>query len=109
MSNPRQQRIHDILSTNLTPSFLDIKDETHLHSVPKDSESHFNIVIVAEHFDGMNRISRHRRVNQLIHDEFSQGLHALSLHLYSPREWAEKTTAVPDSPVCKGGSRHDSK
>lgn len=103
----RQQRIHDILSTNLTPSLLDIQNETHLHSVPKGSESHFNVVIVTKQFDGLSRISRHRRVNQLIHDEFSKGLHALSLHLYSPKEWTDKTYAVPDSPICKGGSRHD--
>lgn len=105
----RVQRIHDILSTELTPSLLDIKDESHQHSVPKNSESHFNILIVSEYFNDLNRISRHRKVNQLIHDEFSKGLHALSLHLYSPKEWAEKASAIQDSPACLGGSLHDTK
>ena len=33
-------------------------------------------------------------------------IHALALHTYTPAEWAEQGTA-PESPRCRGGSRHD--
>lgn len=105
----RQQRLHEIININLSPVLFNIEDETHQHSVPADAESHFKSVIVSERFNTLNRVARHRMVNQLVKEEFSKGLHALSLHLYTPTEWEKKNSAVPASPVCKGGSRHQSK
>lgn len=101
----REQRLHDMISVNLHPIFLSIQNETHLHHVPANAESHFKVIIVADQFDRLSRIERHRKVNQLLKDEFDMGLHALSLHLYSPLEWQAKEGKVQPSPVCKGGGR----
>lgn len=101
----RQQRIHEIISTTLSPAHLKIEDETQNHSVPVGSESHFKLLIVSSHFKQLNRVARHRLINHLVTHEFSRGLHALSLHLYTPDEWEQKNTGIPASPICKGGSR----
>jgi BolA protein len=34
----------------------------------------------------MSRIARHRLVHEIVHDEFENGLHALSLKLLTPDE-----------------------
>ncbi len=104
----RQQRLHAALSMHLEPMLLSIDNETHQHSVPVGSESHFKILIVSTRFQSLNRVARHRLVNHIVQNEFETGLHALSLHLYTPEEWEQKCTPVQASPTCKGGSRHES-
>ena len=71
-----------------------------------DSETHFKIVAVSPDFLQMSRVERHRKINTLLAEEFDSGLHALTLHLYTPQEWVEKTK-IPDSPNCRNGRRHD--
>lgn len=100
----RLQRIQHSFSS-LNPVVLEVIDESNQHSVPAGAESHFKIVMVSEQFDGLTRVSRHRLINKLIEEEFNNGLHALSLFLYSPSEWKLQNSKIPDSPVCKGGSK----
>jgi len=101
----RKQRIHDALFAELKPDTLIIEDESHRHHVPEGAESHFKVVAVSALFDKLNRISRHRLVNTVIGAEFNSGLHALTLHLYTPDEW-QNTSNTPASPACRDGKRH---
>lgn len=105
----RQQHLETILSAQFNPIHLAVENESSNHNVPIGSESHFKIIIVSNQFDQLTHIARHRRVNEAVKNEFSNGLHALSMHLYTPDEWIKKNGAVPDSPKCKGGSRHNNK
>ena len=105
----RCQRMHDALFIELTPETLLIDDESNRHHVPEGAESHIKIVAVSTHFNGMSRIARHRLVNDCLRDEFTRGLHALSLHLYTPDEWRRTSQSSPDSPACRGGKHHDEK
>ena len=90
---------------SLAPAHLEVINESHMHSVPPDSESHFKLVIVAENFAGETRIGRHQAVNRILADEFAAGLHALSLQTLTPDEWRAKGGVVPDSPPCLGGGK----
>jgi BolA protein len=101
----RQQRIQSKLTATFNPVHLEVSDESHMHSVPEGSESHFKVLVVSEIFREMKRIDRQRRINALLADEFNSGLHALSLHTWSPEEWFEKGGQAPDSPPCLGGSK----
>lgn len=100
----RQSRIEDVLSTALSPDYLQVEDESHQHNVPEGAESHFKVTIASSEFAAMNRVGRHRAVNRLLADEFSGGLHALALHTYTPDEWAAQGGS-PHSPPCLGGGR----
>jgi BolA protein len=51
--------------------------------------------VVSGAFAGKSQIARHRLVNSLLKDEFDAGLHALSLRLKTPEEWARE--AAPAS------------
>lgn len=101
MSNERQKRIEIILHP-LQTEHLEIINESHMHSVPSDSETHFKLIIVTEQFNTMSLLARHRHINQLLAAELANGLHALSLELYTPDEWNKKGKAT-SSPACKGG------
>lgn len=102
----RYERMINCLQS-LNPLEYKLTDDSHQHSVPKGAESHFTLVLVSEQFSGLSLVARHRLVNQLFIDEFQQGLHALSLHLYTPLEWAKKQGNVPDAPKCLGGKKRE--
>lgn len=95
----REQRIKAALATLLQPESLNIENESFRHQVPAGSESHFKIIAVSRIFIGLRPVARHRLVNTLLKAEFASGLHALSLHLYTPDEWLQQTGA-PNSPPC---------
>jgi BolA protein len=100
----RVQRIEAAISAALAPSFIQLEDESHKHSVPEGAESHFKLVCVSEAFAGLMPVRRHQKVYGELQSELDSGLHALALHLYTPKEWAAQQQA-PASPDCKGGSK----
>jgi BolA protein len=103
----REASIHDRLVDALAPVALEIHDESHMHSVPKGAQSHFKVVVVSPAFEGASLVARHRRVNEALAAELKAGLHALSIHAYTPAEWTARGNQVPSSPPCLGGSKHD--
>ena len=56
-------------------------------------------------FAGKGGVQRHQLVYRAL-GPLMQDLHALALHTYTPDEWANEVGA-PDSPACRGGSKHD--
>lgn len=95
----RQSRLETKLTGLFHPTFLQVIDESRLHNVPKDAESHFKIIIASECFAGKTLVEQHRMVNQALQEELLQGLHAVSLKTLTP------TQEIPEqfrSPQCKG-------
>ncbi len=99
-----QEGIEATLNAAFETEFFLVENESHMHSVPKDSETHFKVTLVAEVFDGMRKVARHQKIYALLKDELDGPVHALALHLYTPDEWAARD-ASPDSPNCLGGSK----
>jgi BolA protein len=100
----RAQRIENRLAADLPLKHLEVTNESDGHHVPAGSETHFKVVLVADAFDGVSRVSRHRRVNALLAGEFESGLHALAIHAYTEAEWQARHGSAPLSPPCAGGS-----
>lgn len=96
-----QQTIEKKLEEALTPDFLQVLNESHMHAVPKDAETHFKLVIVSDSFEGMRPVQRHQGVYKLLSDELTGGVHALALHTFTPDEWREQGN-TPSSPTCMG-------
>ena len=97
-----QPQIEARLREAFQPEYLEILNESHMHSGPA-TESHFKVVLVSPAFEGMKLIQRHRAVNAALKDLLAQ-FHALALHTYTPQEWAQKGHA-PASPPCQGGAK----
>ncbi|MBI3927260.1 MAG: BolA family transcriptional regulator [Armatimonadetes bacterium] len=55
-------------------------------SSPGTGESHFNALVVSEHFQGKSRVLRHRMVYEVLAEEIAGPIHALSLTLLAPGE-----------------------
>jgi BolA protein len=97
-----QETITRRLREGISCTHLEVLNESGRHAVPPGSASHFKVVVVSGEFEGHSRVQRHRRVNQLLADQFQRGLHALAIHTYTAGEWARLDQAPP-SPPCKGG------
>ncbi|MCP1622314.1 BolA protein [Pseudomonas nitroreducens] len=87
----------------LEPQHLEVLDESHMHS--RGQETHYKAVIVSPAFTGLNAVKRHQKVYATLGELMGQ-IHAMALHTYTPEEWAQQG-AAPDSPTCRGGSKHD--
>ncbi|MFI4919413.1 MAG: BolA family protein [Legionellales bacterium] len=102
----RKEHIEKQLLQELTPVFLSVEDESQNHHVPVGAETHFKVTAVSPLFINLTRVARHRLVNQLLLKEFEQGLHALSLHLFTVEEWETRGKPVLASPTCKDGYKN---
>ena len=102
-----QTEIEHNLGTELQPELLEVSNESHMHSVPPNSETHFKVVIVSAQFDGKRKVARHQHVYRVLTTQLEGPVHALALHTYTPAEWAERQQVAPDSPDCLGGSKSE--
>ncbi len=82
-----QDTITEKLTAALAPLHLQVMNESHKHSVPPGSESHFKVVIVSEQFQGQPLVRRHQAVNAALAEELKKSLHALSLETLTGAEW----------------------
>lgn len=98
----KSDRLRDTLQA-LRPTHLEVLDESHMHS--RGLETHYKAVVVGEAFAGKRAVQRHQLVYRTL-GPLMQEIHALALHTYTPAEW-EQAGAAPDSPTCRGGSKHD--
>jgi BolA protein len=100
-----RETIHDKLVDALSPAALEVLDESHMHSGPRDAQSHFKVVVVAEGFEGVPLVRRHRLVNEVLAEQLAGQIHALSIFAYTPAQWTERGQVIPKSPPCRGGSK----
>jgi BolA protein len=100
-----QDTIERKISDRLKPVYLEVRNESHMHSVPAGSQSHFKVTVVSEQFEGKMPLARHRMLNETLAAELAGPVHALSLHAMTPGEWQAKAGQVPRSPPCLGGSK----
>jgi BolA-like protein 1 len=107
---PLEQTIRDKLAAAFHPVVhLDVLNESHLHNVPRHSETHFKVIVVSAAFDGISILQRHRKINEALADELQRkgGIHALSIVAKTLAQWEEMvrsgTAAVEPSPKCRGG------
>ncbi|WP_342630680.1 BolA/IbaG family iron-sulfur metabolism protein [Marinobacter alkaliphilus] len=102
-----QNAIEAKLKDGFAAQLLAVENESHMHSVPPNSETHFKVTLVSPEFAGQMKVKRHQAIYKVLADELAGPVHALALHLYTPEEWAASGQAAPDSPGCMGGSKGD--
>lgn len=90
-----QAAIEAKMSEALSLDYLHIDNESMQHNAAPDAETHFKVVAVAADFEGKSLVSRHQCIYQLLAQELANGVHALTLRLFSPAEWvdSDKTNA----------------
>jgi BolA family transcriptional regulator, general stress-responsive regulator len=82
---PVGNRIKQKLSAALTPSYLEIRDESNQHhghsGAHPSGESHFRVKIASEQFNGKSRVDKHRLVNEALAEELTSRVHALAIEI----------------------------
>lgn len=101
-----KQQIEDKLTAELMPSYLAVVNESHMHAVPPNSETHFKVIIAASAFEKKRAVQCHQIIYGLLKDKLEGGVHALALHTFTPEEWLSSDSA-PDSPECMGGEKNN--
>ncbi len=90
-------QIQDRLAA-LNPTHLEVWDESEDHH-RGGNESHFRVLFVSPSLQGLSRVERSRKVQDLLQDLQTQ-IHALSLRLLTPEEYEKFTQDSLKSPVC---------
>ncbi|MGC7590712.1 BolA family protein [Bisgaard Taxon 46] len=98
----KQTELTARLSQAFAPHFLQVENESYMHSSGRGTDSHFKVVLVSDHFEGLSKVARHRKLYQFFAEDLQNGIHALALHLYTPKEWENAGQAFPKSPNCLG-------
>ena len=87
----RKINIENLILKNYKPEFFSVLDVSEQHrghqNFKEDVESHFEIIIVSEKFKNLNRIERHRMVNQSLREEFLSDLHSVIIKTYTIEEY----------------------
>ena len=80
MSEKRMKLIRESL-IKLSPSYIDIEDEGHLHIGHAGAKSggHFKLNIVSESFRDKTTIERHRIIYKCLDDLMNTEIHAISI------------------------------
>lgn len=81
----RKERIEQKLKLALSPSQLDVVDESGHHAghagARPEGQTHYRVVISSPLFTGKSRVACHRMVQDALKDEFDNGLHALAIEV----------------------------
>ena len=92
---PVAQIIRQKLQAALSPQRLELEDDSWRHAghhheggmdAKEGGESHFNLLIVSEAFEGQSRVNRQRAINKLLAEELAGPVHALSIKAFTPQE-----------------------
>lgn len=86
----RIELIREKLSAALSPESLEIIDRSHEHAGHEGAKSgggHFDVIIVADAFNGMGTVQRHRAIYDALGDAMKTEIHALSIRAYTPEEF----------------------
>ena len=93
-----QDTIKKALINEFNPSVLKIVNESYMHSVPKNAETHFKLVIVSDSFKNISQVKRHQIIYKSLQGVMKQ-IHALSINSYDEAEYS-KNPIILDSPNC---------
>lgn len=83
----RIERIRTLLTQALTPTSLEIIDDSHKHAGhegAKGGGGHFNVSICTAEFEGKTLIQRHRMIYDALGNMMQQDIHALSIVATTP-------------------------
>ena len=94
-----QNKIEKLLKDNLNVSNLLIRNDSYKHNVPPNSESHFNVQIVSDDFEGLSQIQRHKTVYKAVGALLAE-IHAFSITAMTTSEFKENPS-LRDTPDCE--------
>ena len=71
--------IYQAINSHIKCEFLDVTGDGR----------HFDAVVVSDEFNTKSRLERHRLIYRALGDKMREEVHALSMKLYTVKEWGE--------------------
>ena len=86
-----EEKIKKAIEDAFSPSHLEIINESHKHAGHAgddgSGQTHFKLIVVSNEFSGCDRVQRQRMLNASICDLFEEGLHAISMKIFTLEEF----------------------
>jgi stress-induced morphogen len=87
----RKTQIEKMINERFQPYYFSVKDVSEQHrghqSFKENVESHFEVIIVSQKFDGKNKVLRHRMINEGLQKEYLLDLHSVSVKAHTIEEF----------------------
>ena len=81
----RKKKIESILKKNFLDWKIVVNDVSIMHkghyNYDGNNETHFSIILNTNNKNKESKLSIHRKINELLKDEFNLGLHALEIKI----------------------------
>jgi BolA protein len=93
---PTAQAIKEVLCRKLAARHVEVLDQSaghENHPGARDGGGYFQILVVAERFEGLSRLAAQRLVYEALSDLMERDIHALQMRTLTPERWnAEKSS-----------------
>ena len=93
---------YDMIVSQLNLSFdvenLFLENESFMHNVPPNAETHFKLIIVSRDFTELTNVKRHQSIYNALNGTMSK-IHALSIQAFTPDEYLANPVILK-SPDC---------
>lgn len=89
MSDERAATIEGILKDVFKPTYVQVKDQSHLHAGhagARDGRGHFDVTIESEIFRGKRPLACHRLIYEAMGSLMETDIHALRIHAKAPTD-----------------------
>jgi len=94
--------VYETIVSQLNLSFdvenLFLENESFMHNVPLNSETHFKLIIVSNDFTDLTNVKRHQCIYKALNDTMTR-IHALSIQAFTLDEYL-KNPIILESPDC---------
>jgi stress-induced morphogen len=90
--------IANLLNNKLKVEKMLLENESEMHNVPPQSETHFKLVIVSDDFTSMTKVKRHQLIYQILVETMKK-IHALSIQAFTIEEF-NTNPMILTSPDC---------
>ena len=83
-NSQRTQKMRALIENALTPTYLDIIDDSHKHvghAGAKGGKGHFTVIISSPEFNNKRPLQCHRLIYSALADMMETDIHALSIQL----------------------------
>jgi len=90
----RSEELESRIVTALGAEHVEVQDDSAQHrghAGASGGAGHYTVVVVAEHFAGLDRVARHRAVYGAVGDMIPSQVHALVVRAHTPAEWRART------------------
>mgnify|MGYP006157484909 CR=1 FL=1 len=89
LARARIEKINAAIELALSPEFIDVSDESHLHAGHEGARSgrgHFHVTVVAAKFSDQSLVKRHRLIYNALGTLMESDIHALGIDAFAPDE-----------------------